>query len=84
VTPCAVCTVHKETRSVCFLVKPQNQGLWFPGLDLKTDSSDLLIWASKSLRQFLGLGLKTKRATVCRLRHKTNGRMILHGARVEI
>jgi hypothetical protein len=28
VTPCAVSTVHKETRSVGFLVEPQNQGLW--------------------------------------------------------
>jgi hypothetical protein len=26
VTPCAVCTMHMETRSVCFLVEPQNQG----------------------------------------------------------
>jgi hypothetical protein len=26
VTSGAVCTVHKETRSVCFLVEPQNQG----------------------------------------------------------
>jgi hypothetical protein len=29
---CAVCTVHKETRSACFLVQPQNQGRrvsWF-------------------------------------------------------
>jgi hypothetical protein len=26
VTPCAVCTVHKETRSVGFLVEPQNHG----------------------------------------------------------
>jgi hypothetical protein len=26
VTPCAVCTVHKETRSAGFLVEPQNQG----------------------------------------------------------
>jgi hypothetical protein len=23
---CAVCTVHKETKSVSFLVEPQNQG----------------------------------------------------------
>jgi hypothetical protein len=29
VMPCAVCTVHKETRSVSFLVEPQNQGRWF-------------------------------------------------------
>jgi hypothetical protein len=27
VTPCVVCTVHKETRSAGFLVEPQNQGL---------------------------------------------------------
>jgi hypothetical protein len=26
VTPCAVCTVPKETRSAGFLVEPQNQG----------------------------------------------------------
>jgi hypothetical protein len=25
-TLCAVCTVHKETRSTSFLVEPQNQG----------------------------------------------------------
>jgi hypothetical protein len=49
VTPCAVCTVHVETRSVGFLVEPQNQGRWFVcGL------------TSKSLGRFLiGLGLKT-------------------------
>jgi hypothetical protein len=47
----------------------------FPGLGLKTGSYDLVVLASKSLRQFLGLGLKTKRATVCRLRHKIEGRM---------
>jgi hypothetical protein len=28
-TLCAVCTVHVETRSVGFLVEPQNQGLRF-------------------------------------------------------
>jgi hypothetical protein len=43
-----------------FLVEPQNQGDGgFLGLDLKTDSSGLVIWASKSPRRFLGLGLKT-------------------------
>jgi hypothetical protein len=26
VTSCAVCTVHKETRSASFLVEPQNKG----------------------------------------------------------
>jgi hypothetical protein len=44
-----------------FLVEPQNQGgAGFLGLGLKTGSSGLLIWASKSLRRFLGLCLKTK------------------------
>jgi hypothetical protein len=36
--------------AVSFLVGPQNQGSgWFFGLSLKTDSSDLVICASKSL-----------------------------------
>jgi hypothetical protein len=61
-------------RSVGFLVEPQNQGGGgFPGLGLKTGSSGLVIWASKSPRRFLSLGLKTMHALVCRLRHKTNG-----------
>jgi hypothetical protein len=29
VAPYAVCTWHMETRSVGFLVEPQNQGRWF-------------------------------------------------------
>jgi hypothetical protein len=59
---------------VGFLVEPQKQGGGgFPGLGLKIGSSSLVIWASKSPRRFLGLGLKTKQASVCRLRHKTNG-----------
>jgi hypothetical protein len=71
---CAVCTSHVETRSACFLVEPQNQGGGgFPGLGLKTGSSSLVIWSSKSPRRFLGLGLKTKWASVCRLHHKTDG-----------
>jgi hypothetical protein len=62
--------------AVDFLVEPQNQGGGgFPGLRLKTGSSGLVIWASKSPRRFLGLGLKTKWASVCRLRHKTDGGM---------
>jgi hypothetical protein len=74
VAPCAVCTWHVETRSAGFLVEPQNQGGGgFPGLDLKIGSSGLVIWDSKSPRWFLGLGLKTKWASVCRLRHKTDG-----------
>jgi hypothetical protein len=60
--------------AVSFLVEPQNQGGGgFPGLGLKTDSSGLVIWVSKSPRQFFGLGLKTKWASVYRLRHKTDG-----------
>jgi hypothetical protein len=60
---------------VGFLVEPQNEGGGgFPGLCLKTGSYGLVIWASKSLRRFLGLGLKIKQATICRLRHKTDGR----------
>jgi hypothetical protein len=74
VVPCAVCTGHVETRSAGFLVELQNQGGGgFPGLGLKTGSFDLVIWASKSPRRFLGWGLKTKWASVCRLRHKTDG-----------
>jgi hypothetical protein len=35
--------------TVSFLVEPQNEGGGgFPGLGLKTDSSGLVIWASKS------------------------------------
>jgi hypothetical protein len=59
---------------VSFLVEPQNQGGGgFPGLGLKTGTYDLVIWASKSLQQFLDLSLKTKQASVYRLHHKTDG-----------
>jgi hypothetical protein len=38
-----------------FLVEPQNQGgVGFLSLGLKTDNFDLVIWASKSPRRFLG------------------------------
>jgi hypothetical protein len=60
--------------AVDFLVEPQNQGGGgFPGLGFKIGSSGLVIWALKSPRRFLGLGLKTKQASVCRLRRKING-----------
>jgi hypothetical protein len=81
---CAVCTGHVETRSTGFLVEPQNQGGGgFPGLGLKTGSSSLVIWASKSLRRFLGLGLKTKQTLVfgCATKLTEGGR---RGTRVEI
>jgi hypothetical protein len=61
VTPCAVCTWHVETRSASFLVEPQNQGGGgFPALGVKTGSSGLVIWASKSPRRVSWLSLKTK------------------------
>jgi hypothetical protein len=45
--------------AVGFLVEPQNQDDWgFPSLGLKTDSSGLVILASKSLRRFLLWALK--------------------------
>jgi hypothetical protein len=60
--------------AVSFLVEPQNQGGGgFSGLGLKTCSSGLMIWASKSPRRFLGLGFKIKQTSVCQLRHKTDG-----------
>jgi hypothetical protein len=60
--------------AVDFLVEPQNQcGGGFPGLGIKTDNFGLVIWVSKSPRRFLGFGLTTKWASVCRLRHKTDG-----------
>jgi hypothetical protein len=59
---------------VGFLVEPQNQdGVGFPGLSLKTGGSSLVIWGSKSPRQFLDLSINTKEASVCRLHHKTDG-----------
>jgi hypothetical protein len=47
-------------------------GVEFSNLGFKTGSYGLVIWASKSLRRFFDLGLKTKRDTVYRLRHKIN------------
>jgi hypothetical protein len=71
-----VATVSSSLASkpaVGFLGEPQNQGGGgFPGLGLKTGRSGLVIWSSKSPRWFLGLGLKTKQASICLLRHKTD------------
>jgi hypothetical protein len=59
---------------VGFLVESQNHGGGgFPDLGLKTDSSGLVIWTSKSSQQFLDLSLETKQDSVYRLRHKTDG-----------
>jgi hypothetical protein len=70
---------------VSFLVDPQNQGSGgFLGLALKTGSSGLVIWASKLLRQFLGLGLKIKQVSICRLRHKTDGGRLTRDTRRDL
>jgi hypothetical protein len=63
------------TVSLGLASKPMVEG--FPVWTSKLAATSLVIWASKSPRQFLGLGLKTKQASVCRLRHKTDGRMEL-------
>jgi hypothetical protein len=42
------------------------------GLGLKTGGCGLMILSSKSPRWFVGLGLKTKWTSVCRLRHKND------------
>jgi hypothetical protein len=72
-----VATVSPDLASklvLGFLVEPQNQGGGgFPNLGIKTGSYSLVIYASKSPRRFLDLGLKTKRASVCRLHHKIDG-----------
>jgi hypothetical protein len=58
---------------MCFLVESQNQRStvyqWF-GFKITG-----IVCASISLQRLLTLGLKTKRATVYRLRHKTDGKM---------
>jgi hypothetical protein len=68
--------------TVNFLVDPQNHdGEGFPDLGLKIGSSCLVIWISKSPRQFLGLGLKIKWVSVYRLRHKTDGGRLVRDTR---
>jgi hypothetical protein len=53
-------------------VWPQNRWLRFSDLGLKTGSYGLVIYALKLPWRFFSLGIKTKRASVCRLRHKTD------------
>jgi hypothetical protein len=70
---------------VGLLVEPQYQdGGGSPGLSPKTGSFGLVIWASKSSRRFLDLGLKTKWASVCQLRHKTDGGMSTRDTRQDL
>jgi hypothetical protein len=83
-----VATVSPDLASksvVGFLIEPQNQGGGgFSGLDLKTGSSGLVIWVSKSARRFLSLGLKIKQTSVYRLRHKTDGGRSTWGTRRDL
>jgi hypothetical protein len=71
--------------AICFLVELQNQGGGeFPSFGLKTGSFGLVIWTSKSPRRFLGLGIKTMQALVCRLCHKTDGWMSARDTRQDL
>jgi hypothetical protein len=65
-----------------FFVWHQNHSLGFSILGLKTSSFGLVIWPTKSLRRYLGLGLKTKWAMVCQLCLKIDGRMKWHGTHI--
>jgi hypothetical protein len=72
-TLCVVCTVHKETRSVGFLVWPQNQGRQ---VSLFGHQNRQLRFGDLSLKITVivfGLDLKTKWAIICRLCYKTDG-----------
>jgi hypothetical protein len=68
----APCTRRRRARVSWLSLKTKVGG--FSGLGLKTGSCSLVIWASKSPQRILGLGLKTKRAMVCWLRHKIDER----------
>jgi hypothetical protein len=57
---CAVCTVHVETRSVSFLVEPQNQGRQFiSGWPQKHWDSLSVVWPQNHWYGFLCFGIKT-------------------------
>jgi hypothetical protein len=75
VTLYVVCTMHKETRSVGFLVEPQNQGRQVSRFGPRNQQLRFGDLVTKPPRLFLRSGLKTMWATICRLCHKTNGRM---------
>jgi hypothetical protein len=54
VAPCAVCTWHVETRSVVFLVEPQNQGQRFVSVFAsKSLGRFSLVWPQNQWRRFL-------------------------------
>jgi hypothetical protein len=60
VAPCAVCTVHVETRSACFLVEPQNHGRRFIN-DLASKPAGWFspVWPQNRCDGFLRFCLKT-------------------------
>jgi hypothetical protein len=68
-------SLASKSVAAVLVVWTQKHSLRFPGLGLKTGSYSLVIWHIKSLRRFLGLGIKIKWAMICRLCHKTDGRM---------
>jgi hypothetical protein len=56
VVPCAVCTWHVETRTVGFLVEPQNQGRRFvSGLASKPLGRFSPVWPQNRWRRFLAV-----------------------------
>jgi hypothetical protein len=56
VAPRAVCTWHVETRSVGFLVEPQNHGRRFvSGLASKPLGRFSLVWPQNQWRRFLAV-----------------------------
>jgi hypothetical protein len=53
VAPCAICTWHVETRSVGFLVEPQNQDRRFvSGLASKPLEQFLAVWPQNLPQRF--------------------------------
>jgi hypothetical protein len=56
----------------------------FPSLGFESGSCGLVIWASKSPRRFLSLGLKTKLTMVCWLHHKTDGSRTARDTRCDL
>jgi hypothetical protein len=56
---CVICTVYVETRSVSFLIEPQNQGRQFVS-DLKTTVAVFSGLTSKQVATVSWLSLKTK------------------------
>jgi hypothetical protein len=78
VMPCAVCTVHVETRSTDFLVDPQNQSLRFvSGLASKPLGWFVIGLTSKPLGRFIsGLTSKPLGRFISDLASKSLGRFL--------